>query len=126
MLKLSKEKWDEARDHALAAVVPDNAMRAWWRPAAATAGAATAGGAFGGASGGGAGAGGGAGGGGEAAGLLFACHMAKVDLERPAGGLSLAPPPAEGPGGACMKGWLGMMARGGLLCASSTAGRCSP
>jgi hypothetical protein len=30
VLKLSKEKWEEARDHALGAVVPDNAMRAWY------------------------------------------------------------------------------------------------
>jgi hypothetical protein len=30
VLKLSREKWEEARDHALGAVVPDNAMRAWY------------------------------------------------------------------------------------------------
>lgn len=30
VLKLSKEKWDEARDHALRAVTPDNCMRQWW------------------------------------------------------------------------------------------------
>ena len=29
VLKLPKEKWDEARDHAMRAVVPDNCMRAW-------------------------------------------------------------------------------------------------
>ena len=29
VLKLSKEKWDEARDHAVKAVVADNRMRAW-------------------------------------------------------------------------------------------------
>lgn len=29
VLKLSKEKWDEARDHAMRAVVADNRMRAW-------------------------------------------------------------------------------------------------
>ena len=29
VLKLSKEKWDEARDHALKAVVADNRMRIW-------------------------------------------------------------------------------------------------
>lgn len=30
ILKLSKEKWDEARDHAMKAVVVDNRMRIWW------------------------------------------------------------------------------------------------
>ena len=30
VLKLSKEKWDEARDHAMRAVVADNRMRIWW------------------------------------------------------------------------------------------------
>ncbi len=30
LLKLSKDKWEEARDHALSAVVPDNMMRAWY------------------------------------------------------------------------------------------------
>lgn len=30
ILKLSKEKWDEARDHAMRAVVADNRMRAWY------------------------------------------------------------------------------------------------
>lgn len=29
LLKLSKEKWDEARDHAMRAVVADNRMRIW-------------------------------------------------------------------------------------------------
>ena len=29
VLKLSKEKWDEARDHAMRAVVADGRMRAW-------------------------------------------------------------------------------------------------
>src|SRR5512139_1584855 len=29
VLKLSKEKWDEARDHAMRAVVADNRMRIW-------------------------------------------------------------------------------------------------
>ncbi|GMH34106.1 hypothetical protein BSKO_01940 [Bryopsis sp. KO-2023] len=30
VLKLNKEKWDDARDHAMKAVVPDNRMRAWY------------------------------------------------------------------------------------------------
>jgi hypothetical protein len=30
VLKLNKEKWEEARDHALAAVLPDRRMRAWY------------------------------------------------------------------------------------------------
>ena len=34
LLKLSKEKWEEARDHAMRAVVADSRMRiwcvAWW------------------------------------------------------------------------------------------------
>lgn len=30
VLKLNKEKWEEARDHALKAVVVDNRMRVWW------------------------------------------------------------------------------------------------
>lgn len=29
VLKLSKEKWDDARDHAMRAVVADNRMRIW-------------------------------------------------------------------------------------------------
>lgn len=29
VLKLSKEKWEEARDHAMRAVVADNRMRIW-------------------------------------------------------------------------------------------------
>lgn len=30
VLKLNKEKWEEAREHALKAVVVDNRMRVWW------------------------------------------------------------------------------------------------
>ena len=30
VLKLSKEKWDDARDHAMRAVVADNRMRIWY------------------------------------------------------------------------------------------------
>lgn len=30
VLKLNKEKWEEARDHAFKAVVVDNRMRVWW------------------------------------------------------------------------------------------------
>jgi hypothetical protein len=30
VLKLNKEKWEEARDHALMAVLPDRRMRAWY------------------------------------------------------------------------------------------------
>ena len=30
VLKLSKEKWDDARDHAMRAVVADNRMRIWF------------------------------------------------------------------------------------------------
>ena len=30
ILKLSKEKWDEARDHALRSVVADNYLRVWY------------------------------------------------------------------------------------------------
>lgn len=30
VLKLSKEKWEDARDHAMKAVVPDSRMRAWY------------------------------------------------------------------------------------------------
>ena len=29
VLKLSREKWEEARDHAMRAVVGDSRMRAW-------------------------------------------------------------------------------------------------
>ena len=42
VLKLSKEKWEEARDHAMRAVVADNRMRIWW--VAARGGSAAAGG----------------------------------------------------------------------------------
>jgi hypothetical protein len=27
---MSKEKWEQAREHALGPVVPDNMMRAWY------------------------------------------------------------------------------------------------
>ena len=29
-MKLSKEKWDDARDHAIKAVISDSRMRAWF------------------------------------------------------------------------------------------------
>jgi len=72
VLKLSKEKWDDARDHALRAVVADSRMRIWYSPDAAAAAAA----------------------GGQqrsapaaaaADGLLFAARLGDVDLDRPVG-----------------------------------------
>ncbi len=56
MLKLSKEKWDEARDHAMRAVVPDNRMRAWYADRSNMD-----------------------------IGMLFTCRLGSVDLERPVG-----------------------------------------
>lgn len=37
VLKLNKEKWEEARDHAFKAVVVDNRMRVWWASTATPA-----------------------------------------------------------------------------------------
>eukprot|EP00208_Stichococcus_sp_RCC1054_P004620 CAMPEP_0206134604 /NCGR_PEP_ID=MMETSP1473-20131121/106_1 /ASSEMBLY_ACC=CAM_ASM_001109 /TAXON_ID=1461547 /ORGANISM="Stichococcus sp, Strain RCC1054" /LENGTH=488 /DNA_ID=CAMNT_0053526221 /DNA_START=191 /DNA_END=1654 /DNA_ORIENTATION=+ len=56
VLKLSKEKWDEARDHAMRAVVADNRMRIWYADK-----------------------------GNMEIGLLFTCRLGNVDLERPVG-----------------------------------------
>ncbi|KAF8065943.1 sua1 [Scenedesmus sp. PABB004] len=54
LLKLPRDKWDEAAEHAKRAVVPDNRMRAWYAdPASADLG------------------------------LLFACRLGVVDLRRP-------------------------------------------
>ncbi|KAI8477012.1 MAG: hypothetical protein J3K34DRAFT_498328 [Monoraphidium minutum] len=54
VLKLSREKWDETRGHALGAVAPDNVMRAWY-PDRST----------------------------MAQGLLYSCRFAKVALTTP-------------------------------------------
>ena len=56
VLKLSKEKWDEARDHALRAVVADNRMRIWYADKRSMD-----------------------------VGLLFTCRLGSVDLDRPVG-----------------------------------------
>lgn len=56
VLKLSKEKWEEARDHAMRAVVPDNRMRAWYADRRNMD-----------------------------IGLLFTCRLGAVELERPVG-----------------------------------------
>lgn len=55
-LKLSKEKWEEARDHAMRAVVADNRMRIWYVDRDSMD-----------------------------VGLLFTCRLGTVDLERPVG-----------------------------------------
>lgn len=54
VLKLSKEKWDEAREHAMRCVVPDNRMRAWYSDRHN-----------------------------HEVGLLFTCRMGIIDMERP-------------------------------------------
>ncbi len=56
VLKLSKEKWDDARDHAMRAVVADNRMRIWYADKANME-----------------------------VGLLFTCRLGNVDLDRPVG-----------------------------------------
>lgn len=56
VLKLSKEKWDEARYHAMRAVVADNRMRIWY----ANKGSLDVG-------------------------LLFTCRLGSAELERPVG-----------------------------------------
>ena len=56
MLKLSKEKFDDARDHAMRAVVADNRMRIWYVDKSNME-----------------------------VGLLFTCRLGNVDLERPVG-----------------------------------------
>ena len=58
VLKLSKEKWEEARDHALRAVVADSRMRAWYAASDPKY---------------------------SEYGLLFTCHLGSIDLERPVG-----------------------------------------
>lgn len=58
VLKLSKEKWDDARDHAMRAVVADNRMRIWYADKANME-----------------------------VGLLFTCRLGNVDLDRPVGEL---------------------------------------
>ena len=58
VLKLSKEKWDDARDHAMRAVVADNRMRIWYADKANME-----------------------------VGLLFTCRLGNVDLDRPVGRL---------------------------------------
>ena len=55
VLKLSKEKWDDARDHAMRAVVADNRMRIWCADDSMLTG------------------------------LLFRCNLGNVDLENPVG-----------------------------------------
>lgn len=56
VLKLSKEKWDEARDYAMRAVVADNRMRIWYADKANME-----------------------------LGLLFTCRLGNLDLDRPVG-----------------------------------------
>lgn len=56
VLKLSKEKWDEARDHAMRAVVADNRMRIWYADKSSMD-----------------------------VGLLFTCRLGSVELDRPVG-----------------------------------------
>ncbi|KAK9803602.1 hypothetical protein WJX72_004040 [[Myrmecia] bisecta] len=56
VLKLSKEKWDDARDHAMKAVVADNRMRIWYVDKTTME-----------------------------VGLLFTCRLGNVDLDRPVG-----------------------------------------
>lgn len=56
VLKLSKEKWEEARDHAMKAVVADNRMRIWYADKSSME-----------------------------VGLLFTCRLGNVDLDRPVG-----------------------------------------
>jgi hypothetical protein len=56
VLKLSKDKWEEARDHAMRAVVCDGRMRIWYADKDSMD-----------------------------VGLLFACRLGGVDLDRPVG-----------------------------------------
>ena len=56
VLKLSKEKFDDARDHAMRAVVADNRMRIWYVDKSNME-----------------------------VGLLFTCRLGNADLERPVG-----------------------------------------
>ena len=56
VLKLSKEKFDDARDHAMRAVVADNRMRIWYEDKSNMD-----------------------------VGLLFTCRLGNADLERPVG-----------------------------------------
>lgn len=75
VLKLSKEKWDDARDHALRAVVADSRMRIWYSP---EGGSDSGNGSSQSRSGGNDGAP-------PADGLLFAARLGDVDLDRPVG-----------------------------------------
>ena len=61
VLKLSKEKFDDARDHAMRAVVADNRMRIWYVDKSNME-----------------------------VGLLFTCRLGNVDLERPVGALRIS------------------------------------
>ena len=56
LLKLSKEKWEEARDHAMRAVIADNRVRAWFADRRQMN-----------------------------VGLLYPCRLGVVDLDRPLG-----------------------------------------
>jgi hypothetical protein len=58
VLKLNKEKWEEARDHALKAVVVDNRMRVWWAQQSSTPAQ-------------------------HRVGIVFSCTKCTVDLETP-------------------------------------------
>lgn len=69
VLKLSKEKWDDARDHALRAVVADSRMRIWYSSE----------------EGENSGSGGSRQANTAADGLLFAARLGDVDLDRPVG-----------------------------------------
>jgi hypothetical protein len=76
VLKLSKEKWEEARDHAMRAVVADNRMRIWYADKANME-----------------------------VGLLFTCRLGDVDLDRPVGEAQ-HPPPQQSPGCSALRfGW---------------------
>jgi hypothetical protein len=60
VLKLSKEKWDDARDHAMRAVVADNRIRIWYADKTIME-----------------------------TGLLFTCRLGNIDLDRPIGARGL-------------------------------------
>lgn len=56
LLKLAKDKWEEAAEHAKRAVVPDNRMRAWYADRSTLE-----------------------------LGLLFPCRLGVVNLKKPEG-----------------------------------------
>jgi hypothetical protein len=56
VLKLPKEKWDEAREHSKRAVIADNRLRVWYQDPTTLD-----------------------------VGLLFPCHLGQVALDQPAG-----------------------------------------